>query len=90
MSFWVGRICEEFHCTPSVAYREWLTLPAGTIEEILDARAYAQAKRVVAHAKTAKDIPDGELFELASAIELELAGEELREKVAAMEAAEGG
>lgn len=63
--------------------REWLTLPAGTIEEILEARAYAQAKHVVDHAKKKTDIPDGELFQLAQQIDLDIAYRELKEKEAA-------
>jgi hypothetical protein len=44
LEFVVGRICEEFHCLPSAAWREWLTLPAGFIETILEYRAYSRAK----------------------------------------------
>jgi len=44
LEFVVGRICEEFHCVPSVAWREWLQLPAGFLETILEYRAYSRAK----------------------------------------------
>jgi hypothetical protein len=44
LEFIIGRICEEFHCLPSAAWREWRNLPAGFLETILDDRAYARAK----------------------------------------------
>lgn len=40
----VGRMCEEFHCLPSAAWREYLDSPAGWIETILDYRLYGRAK----------------------------------------------
>lgn len=39
----LGRLCEEFHCLPSAAWREWLALPAGTLETIIEYRIYAAA-----------------------------------------------
>ena len=58
LEFIVGRICEEFHCLPSAAWREWLSLPVGFIETILDYRAYSHAKaRYDAHGRTKHDPP---------------------------------
>jgi hypothetical protein len=41
---WLSRICEEFGCVPSEAYREWVDTPTGMVEDILGYRAYAKAK----------------------------------------------
>lgn len=84
MKVWLGRLCEEFHCLPSVAYREWLAAPAGFLEELLEARSYAHAKRTIEHAKTKDDIPPGEIFAWVQQIELEIAGEELAARLAAL------
>jgi hypothetical protein len=46
LEFVVGRICEEFHCLPSAAWREYLQLPAGLLETILEFRAYGRAKAI--------------------------------------------
>jgi hypothetical protein len=83
-TFWIGRICEEFHCIPPVAVQMWRTCPAGWLEEIIEARHYAHAKRVVESAKTKADIPSGELFQLAQEIDLELAWAEMKAKEAAL------
>ena len=40
----MSRLCEEFHCLPSAAWREWRRLPAGMLERILSVRAYARMK----------------------------------------------
>jgi len=44
LEYVVGRICQEFHCLPSAAWREYLSLPAGFLETIIDYRNYAWAK----------------------------------------------
>lgn len=69
---WIGRLCEEFHCLPSEAYREWRRVPAGFLEEILEGRAYRAAKRVYDRAATAADVPDDPMIDLVKAIEFEL------------------
>ena len=79
--FWIGRICEEFHCLPSEAMREWRTSPAGFLEDVMEARAYAQAWAMVDGAKSAKDIPSSPLTDLAITIRRELAEDELRDEL---------
>lgn len=74
----MSRICEEFHCLPSEALREWLTAPCGLIEEVLEARHYAAAKAMV----DAKDAPKGQRHDTPSMrrvqqIEMAMAAEEL-------------
>ncbi len=44
LEYFLGRICEEFACLPSAAWREYLRLPAGTLETIIEYRQYARAK----------------------------------------------
>lgn len=75
MSVLIGRLCEEFSCTPSVAMREWLNAPCGFLEEILEARAYMAAKVAVdeadrAGSKAAR--PDGPMVDLVQQIEAHL------------------
>lgn len=42
--YWIGRLCEEFHCLPSQALREVMRAPAGLLETIIEFRQYARAK----------------------------------------------
>jgi hypothetical protein len=63
---------------PSAAFREWLTLPAGLLEEILEARSYAHAKAQV----DAKDTPRAQrgttpMMDQVEQIEMAIAMEEL-------------
>jgi hypothetical protein len=44
LEYFLGRVCEEFSCLPSAAWREYLRLPAGTLETIIEMRHYARAK----------------------------------------------
>ncbi len=44
LTCWLNRICDEYHCRPSEAWQEWVEAPAGFIEELIEARAYAAAK----------------------------------------------
>jgi len=44
LTAWLNRLCEEYHCRPSQAWREWVEAPVGFLEELIEARAYAQAK----------------------------------------------
>lgn len=80
---WIGQFCEAFHCLPSQAYREWLLVRDGLLEEIIEARAYANAKRIVDSATTAtarKRLPRDGLFGLVSEIEFGLARKAIAEK----------
>jgi hypothetical protein len=78
MVLWLSRICEEFHCLPSAALREWLTAPVGLIEEVLEARAYAYAKaRVDAKDAPKGGPPDTPMMERVKEIELAIVAEEL-------------
>ena len=75
--FWIGRLCEEFHCLPSAAFREWLRAPAGFLEEVIEIRAYAEAKRIYDAAENKQQIPKGPIFDMVKRIDLELAKEAL-------------
>jgi hypothetical protein len=39
-------LCEEFDCLPSQALREYLRAPDGFLEQVIEAKAYAAAKRL--------------------------------------------
>jgi len=73
--WWISRLCEEFHCLPSAAYREWLDAPDGLIEHLLEARAYAATKAACDRAQTAKDRPTGPMADLVTETEFRLAQE---------------
>jgi len=70
-------LCEEFHCRPSQALREWQQAPCDLLETILEFRAYAQAKHVVENAKSRTDIPQTPLTQLVQEIEFEIAAEDI-------------
>jgi len=68
-------LCEEFHCLPSQAWREWQRAPVGWLETILDYRAYAAAKW--ANEIDPKGDLTTEMRQLARGIEFDLAQEEI-------------
>lgn len=81
--WWISRFCEEFHCLPSEAVREWRVAPAGLLETILECRAFAAAKQIVDHARNAKDIPPTPMTALVQEIEFDLAQQDLNARTAA-------
>ena len=44
MEWLISRICEEFHCLPSQAVREWDADDMGLVLDVLELRGYARAK----------------------------------------------
>jgi hypothetical protein len=73
----LGRLCEEFKCLPSAAFREWMTAPSDLLETIIQFRAYAQAKNMYDTAKSKRDIPQSPMIDLVRAIDFDLALEEI-------------
>jgi hypothetical protein len=102
-ALWVSRLCEEFSCLPSAALREWEawqeTDQPDLLEEIIEARAYAAAKRASDDAETPEArqrLPKTWLFGMVTEIEMQLAREaiarreqEERDRGAAAEAGSG-
>lgn len=43
-AFWVSRMCEEFGCLPSQIEAEIKRLPVGFLDEVLEARRFAELK----------------------------------------------
>ena len=80
--FWIGRLCEEFGCLPSAAYREWLACPVGFLEEVIDARAYAKTKAQVDASTKRSEQPHGPLADLVRQIEFGLAQQEIDARTA--------
>jgi hypothetical protein len=75
----VGRLCEEFQCLPTEAWRELRRLPAGFLETIIEYRAYARAKAMVDAADTAdarKRLPSSPLIGMAQEFDMRLAEED--------------
>lgn len=71
----IGRLSEEFGgALPSVIWDEWLRLPAGFMEQIVEYRDYARAKAIYEANPTA----DSAAKRLVMPIEFALAEQELR------------
>jgi hypothetical protein len=51
----ISRIAEEFHCTPSVAEREWERDPV-LVGRILEMRGFVAAKQHIDQSKTWDDL----------------------------------
>ena len=68
-TLWLSRLCDAFHCLPSEAYAEWRRLPAGLLDDVLEARAFETMKAIVDRATTEKDIPASPLADLVKAVE---------------------
>jgi hypothetical protein len=75
-ALWIGRLCEEFHCVPSVAYAEWLRAPTGLLEDILEARAFAAAYDLYINAKSKRDLPKHPMIDRVKAIDFAIAEED--------------
>ena len=75
----MGRLCEEFPGRlPTEMVTEWRRLPAGFLEQLLEYRHYAEAKRMLDAADTREAqerLPAHPLIELARVIEFEIAQE---------------
>ena len=76
-AFWVSRICEEFHCLPSQAFCEVRRVPAGWLDEILEARHFASAYHLWTTARRKSDVPKSEMVDLVKQIEFGLVQDEL-------------
>ena len=59
----ISRVCEEFHCTPSVAQAE-LVSDEDLIWTILQMRNYANTKERIDNATDEKHMPDGATADL--------------------------
>jgi hypothetical protein len=84
LEHWIGRICEEFHVTPTEAIEQWRELPVGLLEGIIEARAYAHAKLAYDHADTPelqRALPRTPLMALVKRIDFELAQEDIDARV---------
>lgn len=77
IEWWIGRICEEFHCLPSEAWREWQLTPVGWIERVMEARAYAATKRLRDAAKDEKHMPTGPMSDRVKQIQFAIVREEI-------------
>jgi len=74
--WWVSRLCEEFHCLPSQAWREYQNLPSGIIEEILEARQYVSVRNAYEQATDTAKLPQSEMLDLVREIDFSLAQED--------------
>lgn len=73
----LSRVCEEFHCTPSVARKElYERNPWPDVLDMLEMRAYARTKEYLDSAKTPEESEKVEatpLGKLVREIEFEIA-----------------
>lgn len=81
---WIASLCEAFPGRlPSEVLAEYQRLPAGFLEEMLEAMAYRQAKTMTDAADTREArqrLPDTPIYRLVTEIELRLAQEELDDR----------
>ena len=75
--WWVGVLCEEFHCLPQAVLREIEDAPVGLLEHIVEMRHYARAKARYEAAKDRSEISDDPLTQVVQAIEFEIAQEQM-------------
>ena len=59
----ISRVCEEFHCTPTVAQVE-LEQDTDLVMAILEMRHYAHTKDRIDNATDEKHMPDGKTADL--------------------------
>jgi hypothetical protein len=82
----MASLCEAFPGRfPTEIWREVLRLPAGLLDEVLEAKAYREAKAMTDAAETTEArqrLPQTPLFALARTIEMALAREALEKKKA--------
>ena len=74
-AFWIARVCDEFHCLPSDAEREARRQPVGWLDEIIEARHYAECHHIWTRARSKQDVPDSPLMACVKEIEFELVNE---------------
>lgn len=71
----IARLCREFKCLPSEAERELARQPVGWLEEVMEARAYAECHHLWHTARKKSDVPDSPLMQTVKEIDFELAAE---------------
>lgn len=76
-TWWVSRVCEEFHCLPSEALKELRRAPEGLVEDIVEARAFAATWRVWSEAKEKKSVPPSPMLDLVIEIEMTVRQEQI-------------
>lgn len=79
----VSRVCEEFHCTPSVAREEIDADVDNQLFKIIEMRAYEKAKQAFDEGQKEPDVqkrPSGPLIDKVRGIFWELNQEKLKAK----------
>jgi len=78
-ALWISRICQEFPCYgPEEAERAWRRAPVGWLEEIIEARHYAEAKALYERTARPEDLPkDDPMITLVEEIRYQREGERL-------------
>ncbi len=69
----ISRVCEEFNCLPSQAYREIMNDPSQMVFDIMELRSYARAKEILDNAKKEEDIPNSPAIDQVWMVQEELA-----------------
>ena len=79
--FFISRLCDEFKCLPSEAEREWRNAPVGWLEDIIEARAFAEMKRTMESTTDAEQLrklkAESSLARMVETIEFEIVRESL-------------
>lgn len=74
-AFWVSRMCEEFQCLPSQIEAEIGRLPAGFLDDVIEARRFAEYK--AAYDRDPQTVAQEGLGALVYEIDFDLAQEEI-------------
>ena len=75
---YIGRLCEEFQCLPTDAWREVQRLPAGFLETIVMFRRYAEAYHIFE--QSPKELPEMAYMDDVITHAHQLVEEEIRER----------
>ena len=76
----ISRLCDEFPYTPEQAVDAWGRAPDGFLEQVIEARAYARTKAAMDAATSRKNMPTGPMADLVTAIEFDVAAQDVETK----------
>lgn len=81
---WLGSLCDAFPGRlPSEVYREWRQLPAGFLEEVMEARVFASIKAAIDRGSDRKHLPQHPMTQVVLDVIEAVALEEIETRRAA-------
>jgi hypothetical protein len=77
-TLWVGRLCDEFPGRlPSELLAEWQRLPAGFLDEVMEARAFVRTKTLLEAAPEPDKVPETPMLQIVKDVIEAVADEDL-------------